>query len=72
MKYVSEKGQTIIDITVQNYGDLDKIGEVIRAANQVVGAIPTRTELLLSNIDENATTEFFRTKRKIATFKNDY
>jgi hypothetical protein len=65
--YTTKAGQSVYDIALQKYGSIEYVGEVMRAADQVVGEVPTGTVLALNNTQDNAITQYFALKRPIAT-----
>ena len=65
--YTTKAGQSVYDIALQKYGSIEYVGEVMRAAGQVVDEVPTGTVLALNNTQDNAITQYFALKRPIAT-----
>lgn len=71
-KYTVQKGQTILDIAIQRFGTVEKMGALIGALPNPVGAQPSGLEIEVEDAADNVITRYFENKRHLASFADWY
>jgi hypothetical protein len=60
-------GQTVFDLAIQYYGSVEYVGEVLRNLGSITDLPAPGVNLELLNMRTNPTTEFFASRRPVAT-----